>query len=100
MTALSLLAETSVQLAATSKRTQKRALLVSALRACEPSERGLAASYLAGSVRQPKLGVGYAQLAGMRELPAAAAAELQITEVDALLERIAAQARWHGAYSS
>jgi len=91
MTALSLLAETSERLAATPKRTQKRAQLVATLLACEPGERALAASYLAGSVRQPKLGVGYAQLGGMRELPAADAPTLQVREVDGVLERIATE---------
>ena len=91
MTALVLLAGTSQRLAATSKRGEKRALLVSALLECDASERGLAAAYLAGKVRQPKLGVGYAQLAGMREIAAATEAELTLTELDQTLERIAGE---------
>ncbi|MET0387770.1 MAG: ATP-dependent DNA ligase [Polyangiales bacterium] len=90
MTALSLLAETSERLARTPKRGEKRALLVDTLMACDPTERGLCASYLAGMLRQPKLGVGHAQLYGLRSLPPSAASTLTVAAVDGSLEAVAA----------
>jgi DNA ligase-1 len=89
MTALSLLAETSERLAATSKRGEKQRLLAATLSACEPADRGLAALYLAGCVRQPKLFVGYAQLPRLRELPAAATGSLSLRALDSALQSIA-----------
>lgn len=92
MTALRLLADTSQLLAATPKRTQKRSALVATLEACDASERGLTALYLSGGLRQAKLGVGYAQLAGLRAIPAAAEASLTLAVVDQTLDAIAATA--------
>jgi DNA ligase-1 len=89
MTALALLADTSQQLAATSKRTAKRALLVQTLQACDPDERGLAALYLAGGLRQAKLNVGYAQLSSLRALPPIAESSLTLQQLDETLETIA-----------
>ena len=89
MTALSLLAETSERLAATSKRGEKQRILAAALLACEETDRGLAALYLAGSVRQPKLFVGYAQLPRLRDLPGAAESSLSLRALDQALQDIA-----------
>jgi DNA ligase 1 len=89
MTALSLLAETSERLAATSKRSEKQRILAATLSASDAHERGLAALYLAGSVRQPKLSVGYAQLPRLRDLPAAQASSLTVAALDSALQSIA-----------
>jgi len=89
MTALSLLAETSERLAATSKRGEKQRILAATLLACNEPDRGLAALYLAGSVRQPKLFVGYAQLPRLRELTGAEASTLTLRALDEILQRIA-----------
>jgi DNA ligase 1 len=97
MTALSLLAETSERLAATSKRGEKQRIAAATLQACDTEERGLAALFLAGSVRQPKLNVGYAQLPRLRELPAAEASSLSLRALDNTLQAIA---ETHGAGST
>lgn len=89
MTALRLLAETSQLLAATPKRTQKRNALVQTLEAVDTDERGLAAQYLAGGLRQAKLGVGHAQLTGMRSVQAALQSSVTLRELDETLEAIA-----------
>jgi DNA ligase-1 len=80
------LAETSARVAHTQKRGEKRAALAACLLAADTEERGLTALYLSGSVRQPKLGVGFAQLGALRSVPPAAAASLSVLEVDAALE--------------
>jgi DNA ligase-1 len=49
----------------------------------------LAALYLAGAIRQPRLGVGYAQLSSMRGTPAAPDATLSLAELDAVLSELA-----------
>jgi DNA ligase 1 len=84
------LASTSEQLGKTSKRTEKLKMLADRIANAPPSERGLVALYLSGSVAQAKLGVGYAQLGSLRGEPAAAAASLEVSELDASLEAIAA----------
>jgi DNA ligase-1 len=89
MTALSLLAETSQRLIESSKRNDKRAALSACVLAADVAERGLTALYLSGQVRQAKLGVGYAQLGGLRDLPPSAAATLSLHEVDAALSAVA-----------
>lgn len=89
MTALSLLAQTSERLASTPKRGEKQRILVATLLACDPEERGLAALFLAGAVRQPKLFVGYAQLPRLRELPPAADSTLTLRTLDSTLQQIA-----------
>ncbi|HEX4351544.1 MAG TPA: ATP-dependent DNA ligase, partial [Polyangiales bacterium] len=86
---LAVLAETSARIALTKKRLEKRDALAACLRAAGADERGLCALYLSGSVRQAQLGVGYAQLSALRDLPPSAAASLEIGEVDALLDDVA-----------
>ena len=89
MTALSLLAETSQRLAQTPKRNEKRAALAACILAAEPQDRGLAALYLAGQVRQAKLGVGWAQVGSLRDLPPSAASQLSLRSVDETLAAVA-----------
>jgi DNA ligase-1 len=87
---LEVLAITSTQLTATSKRTEKLQLLASCIGAAGEVDRGLVALYLGGSIRQAKLGVGYAQLGGLRWATPAETASLSVLQVDASLETIAA----------
>ncbi|WP_395728512.1 ATP-dependent DNA ligase [Nakamurella sp.] len=83
------LATTSAAVGATRSRLAKRALLATAIRAAEPDEIGLVVTYLSGTLRQRRTGVGWASLSS---LPSAAAAEptLTVPEVDAAFEAIAA----------
>ncbi|WP_166353913.1 ATP-dependent DNA ligase [Phytoactinopolyspora limicola] len=79
-------AETSRAVAATSGRLAKIQLLADCLRQATPSEAEIAASYLAGELRQRRTGLGYA---AVRSMPAPADhPELTLHEVDAEFSRI------------
>lgn len=58
-------AETSLAVAGTSGRLAKIQLLAACLRRAEPAESEIAASYLAGELRQRRTGLGYAALRSM-----------------------------------
>lgn len=82
------LAATSAALAATRSRLEKRALLAGLLRAAPVEEIELVATFLSGTLRQRRTGVGWR---GMTELPPPAAEpSVGLLEVDAVLERLAA----------
>jgi len=82
------LASTSATVAATRSRLEKRALLAALLRAAPADEVELVATYLSGTLRQRRTGVGWRGLTGLPE--PAAAPSVGVLEVDATLERIAA----------
>jgi DNA ligase 1 len=82
------LASASLAVAETRSRTRKAELLADALRRLAPGEIEAGVAYLSGELRQRRTGVGWAAL---RDLPAPAAEPaLQVGDVDAALERIAA----------
>lgn len=84
---LDTLVQATTQVAATRSRLAKRAVLASVLHQADPADIGLVASYLAGSLRQRRTGVGWASLA---TLPAPAATPtLELADVDRRLELIA-----------
>ncbi len=81
------IARTSTEVAATSSRLAKIARLADCLGQASPEEVGVAVCYLSGVLPQGTIGVGWAAL---RELPPpAAAATLELLEVDAAASRIA-----------
>ena len=107
------LAETSAAVAATRSRLAKRALLAAAIRAAEPiaaavpqteavlppgsapgsapagpPEIAVVVTYLSGTLRQRRTGVGWASLSAVP--PPADVATLTVREVDAAFEQIAA----------
>jgi len=82
------LATTSAAVGATRSRLAKRALLATTIRAADTEEIGLVVTYLAGSLRQRRTGVGWASLSSLPE-PAAEPA-LTVRDVDAAFEEIAA----------
>ena len=86
---LAQIVDTSTAVAATAARGKKVALLATALRELPASERAVGARYLAGE--QPhKTGIGYALVRDViAQVPAARAATLLLTEVDARLAAIA-----------
>ncbi len=89
------LAATSLQVAATSKRLEKLALLAARLQEAAPDEVAVVASYLSGELLQRRTGVGWRSLQG---LPAPAAEPtLTVLEVD---ETFAAMALLAGPGSS
>jgi DNA ligase-1 len=84
------LAATSAAVGRTRSRKEKAELLGAALRQLALAEVEPGVAYLSGQLRQRRTGVGWAAL---RDLPAPVGApELQVGDVDAALERIAALA--------
>jgi DNA ligase-1 len=83
------LVDVSRQVAATSSRLAKINLLATLLKHAAPQEIETAIAYLSGSVRQSRLGVGWATLQAARVEPAQAAT-LGIGEVDDALARLPA----------
>lgn len=80
------LASTSAALATTRSRLEKRALLADLLRTAAAEEVELVATYLSGTLRQRRTGVGWR---GLNELPEPAAEpSVSILDVDATLELI------------
>ncbi len=84
---LARLAETSTAVAATRSRLEKRALLAAVLAEASGDEIDLAATYLSGTLRQRRTGVGWRGLADLPE-PAAVASRT-LGEIDAALEAVA-----------
>ena len=85
---LSRLAETSRALAATRSRNAKRDCLANVLTEATADDVEIAVSYLGGSLRQRRTGVGWRSL---QELPSPAEqATLAVVDVDAAFEQIAA----------
>jgi DNA ligase-1 len=81
------IARVSGQVAATSARNRKTALIADALRALRPEEVPIAVAYLAGELPQGSIGVGWASL---RALPSPAAEPvLELLDADAAVDRIA-----------
>ncbi len=75
------LVTTSAQVAATRSRLAKVDALVDALRRAEPSEIEIVTSYLSGSLRQRRTGVGWRS--ARATVPPAEEPSLTVTEVDA-----------------
>src|SRR5499426_2357154 len=82
------LVRTSRLVADTSSRLAKVELLAALLRQAKPEEIEIVIAYRSGSVRQAKLGVGWASLQAARTA-AAETPSLAILDVDAALERLA-----------
>jgi ATP-dependent DNA ligase I len=89
MVTLADLVETSSRVAAASGRLEKVALLAALLRRLEAGEIQIGTAYLTGSIRQSRIGVGYASVATLSEAPSANAASLTLGDVDSALEEIA-----------
>ncbi|MBV9698473.1 MAG: ATP-dependent DNA ligase [Gammaproteobacteria bacterium] len=91
MTTLSDLVATSERVGATAARLAKIEALATQLRALTPDEVPIAVSYLSGSTRQGRLGVGGATLSALAAVPAAPAPLLSVCEVDAALAALTAE---------
>jgi ATP-dependent DNA ligase I len=81
--------ETSQRVSDTSKRLEKIELLADLLRRLAPDEIETTVAFLSGSVRQGRIGVGYAALRDSTG-PPAETASLAILEVDRALDSLAA----------
>ena len=73
--------QTSNQVAATSARLAKIRLLADLLKQASPDEIELAIAYLSGTIRQAKIGVGWATLQKAKA-HVGTSARLQVREVD------------------
>ncbi len=81
------LVSVSQQVAATRARTTKRALIAELLAQTPPDEVEIVTSYLSGTLRQRRTGVGWR---GLADLPTPSETPgVEVTEVDQSLERIA-----------
>ncbi|MEP6702095.1 MAG: ATP-dependent DNA ligase [Betaproteobacteria bacterium] len=81
---LAILVETSGQVGATRARSRKVALIANYLRGIAPDARllAIAVGYLAGDLPQGKIGLGYAQLAQLRDRSPAPATTLTLDDAD------------------
>jgi DNA ligase-1 len=86
---LAAVVETSRRVSETSKRLEKVAVLSRLLRELHLDEIEIVVRFLAGSIRQGRIGIGYAALRDARG-PAAAAPSLEIAEVDRTFQSIVA----------
>ena len=86
---LSELVATSRQVAATPSRSAKTCTLAAFLRALTAEELEIAVSYLSGEIRQTRLGIGPSALRSSA-VDAAADPSLQLRDVDAALDELAA----------
>ncbi|MEU9115436.1 ATP-dependent DNA ligase [Streptomyces sp. NPDC048483] len=84
---LAALAQVSADVAATSARSRKIALLAGLFRAAEPPDVPVVIPYLAGRLPQGRIGVGWSVL--REPVPAAERATLTVREVDAALTGLA-----------
>ena len=83
------LVQVSREVAGTSRRTEKTERLAGLLRRLAPEEIETAVAFLAGSVRQGRIGIGFAALQGAMGTPAEQPV-LSILEVDRVLGEIVA----------
>ena len=83
------LVETSRRVAGASGRLEKIGLLAGLFARTPPDEIEFATAYLCGTVRQSRLGVGWASLQSAMADSAAEAPTLELSQVDAAFERIA-----------
>src|SRR4051794_21637694 len=87
---LEAVAEVSRAVAGTPARLEKIGHLAGLLARVPPGELPIVIAFLSGEPRQGRMKIGGAVLAGLRDVPAADAAALELRDVDALFDRIAA----------
>jgi DNA ligase-1 len=83
---LSELVHTSAEVGATRSRLAKRAAIARAIRLAAPDEVATVVTYLSGTLRQRRTGIGWASYESVAE--AADQPQLTVAEVDAAFERI------------
>ncbi len=86
---LAAVVETSKRVTETTKRLEKVDLLARLLHELHPEEIEIVVPFLAGSIRQGRIGIGYAALRDAQG-PAAATASLEIAEVDRAFQSVIA----------
>src|SRR6266436_4480223 len=83
------LVQTSRRVAATRGRLAKIELLADLLKRASPEEIEIAVAFLSGSLRQGRLGIGYAALQAVKPEDATDAPTLELDALDAALQRLA-----------
>jgi DNA ligase-1 len=94
---LAAVVETSRRVAEVSGRLEKIDILASLLANVPPEEIKVAVAFLSGSIRQTRLGVGWAALQASMPEHAAESASLELSQVDAAFERITGVAAGKGS---
>jgi DNA ligase-1 len=84
------LVHVSASVAATSGRLEKIGHLAELLRRVPPDEIAIVIPFLSGEARQGRIGIGGALLSTLRDVPPADAGQLELADVDAAFDRIAA----------
>ncbi len=84
------LVSTSAAVAETSGRLEKIGRLADLLRRTPPEQIATVIAFLSGSTRQGRIGIGGAALHALRDVPAADSASLDVADVDAAFDRVAA----------
>ncbi len=84
------LVQVSASVAATSGRLEKIGHLADLLRRVPRDELAIVIPYLSGDARQGRIGIGYAQLQALRDVPPADTPSLDVRDVDAAFDRVAA----------
>jgi DNA ligase 1 len=87
---LQAIVDTSAAVADASRRLTKIGLLADLLRRLAPDEIEIAIGFLAGEPRQGRMGIGSAAIWSAKNSAAAGPASLQLQDVDAVFEQIAA----------
>ena len=82
------LVQTSRRIGETSRRLEKIALLADFLRRLSPEELPIAVHYLSGSLRQGRIGVGYATLSDAMTGEPASEPELSLADVDRVFDAV------------
>jgi DNA ligase 1 len=82
--------ETSRRLAQSGGRRDKIGLLAALLATVPPNEIEIATAFLSGSIRQQRLGIGYAAMQAAAAGGAAETPSVELAEVDEVFQRIAA----------
>src|SRR4029453_1238610 len=80
----------SSAVAGTSGRLEKVAHLADVIRRVPPDDIETVIGFLSGAARQGRMGIGFASLSGLRDVPAAETSSLDIRDVDAAFDRLTA----------
>ncbi len=89
---LGAIVETSRRVTQSGGRRDKIGLLAALLATVPPEEIEIATAFLSGSIRQQRLGIGYAAIQEAAAGTAADSPSVELVEVDAIFQRIAATA--------
>jgi DNA ligase-1 len=81
--------EASRAVAGTSARLEKVAHLADVMRRAPAEEIETVIGFLSGAARQGRMGIGFASLSGLRDVPPAETSSLDVRAVDAVFDRLA-----------